>query len=75
MDEQAELMKMYLEHIHEIVPESQRHRYHLILGKQIIGTYDTFQEMKNAEQEKFPFVACVTYMPKCHAPSPPMEVK
>ena len=70
MNDQVELMKKYLEHIHTIVPESQRQKYHLILGTQIIGTYDTFQEMKNAENDEFSFVSCINYIP-----SPPMEDK
>lgn len=67
---QLELMKRYLRHIHDIIPENLRQKYHLVLGDQIIGTYDTFEEMKKAELDEFMYVACVTYMP-----SPPIDVK
>ena len=56
-------MNAYLEHINTIVPESLHHKYHLILGNQILGTYDTVEEMTNAERNDFPFVSCVKYLP------------
>ena len=59
-----------MKHVGEIVPKNQRHKYHLILGKQIIGTYDTVDEMHKAADEEFPFIACIYYIP-----SPPKEDK
>ena len=70
MNDQVKLMNTCMKHVDEIVSKNQRHKYHLILGKQIIGSYDTLGEMRTAADEEFPFIACIYYIP-----SPPTEVK
>ena len=56
-----ELMNKYF--INQIVPQSHRHKYHLIAGNKIIGTYDTIEDMQHAEREEFSTLTCITYIP------------
>ena len=60
---QVALMDGYLKVIHDIVPETQRDKFHLILGTQIIGTYTTLEDATRAEREEFKHVACLKYIP------------
>ena len=57
-------MKRSMETIYDIIPLDQQDKYHILMGRQIIGTYDTLEDMTKAANEEFKYIACLKYIPK-----------
>ena len=63
MEQQQTMLKHYLKTANQIIPPDQQDKYHILMGDQIIGTYNTFKELTRAEKEEFKHIACMKYIP------------
>lgn len=67
MNRELQYMEAVMANLNTLIHPRKQHLYHLLLGRTILGTYTSKEDMENAASKEWGCVACLRYIP----PIPP----